>query len=133
MADSQSIVLFDGVCNLCNGAVTFLIRNDKNDRFRFAALQSEMGVDLTTKYGIDTQEVDSIVLIENDKAYVRSDAALRIAKRMSGAYPLLYVFVIIPRFLRDPIYKWVARNRYRWFGKKDQCMIPTPELKAKFL
>ncbi len=133
MADSQSIVLFDGVCNLCNGAVTFLIRNDKNDRFRFAALQSEMGVDLTTKYGIDTQEVDSIVLIENDKAYVRSDAALRIAKRMSGAYPLLYVFVIIPRFLRDPIYKWVARNRYRWFGKKNQCMIPTPELKAKFL
>ena len=133
MADSQSIVLFDGVCNLCNGAVTFLIRNDKNDRFRFAALQSEMGVDLTTKYGIDTQEVDSIVLIENDKAYVRSDAALRIAKRMSGAYPLLYVFVIIPRFLRDPIYKWVARNRYRWFEKKNQCMIPTPELKAKFL
>ena len=81
MADSQSIVLFDGVCNLCNGAVTFLIRNDKNDRFRFAALQSDMGVDLTTKYDIDTREVDSIVLIENDKAYVRSDAALRIAKR----------------------------------------------------
>lgn len=133
MVDNQSIVLFDGVCNLCNGAVTFLIRNDKHDRFRFAALQSEMGADLTRKYRIDTQEVDSIVLIENDKAYVRSDAALRIARRMSGAYPLLYAFFIIPKFLRDPIYKWVARNRYRWFGKKDQCMIPTPELKAKFL
>lgn len=133
MATIQSIVLFDGVCNLCNGAVTFLIRNDRHDRFRFAALQSEMGLELTDKYKIDTQEIDSIVLIEEDKAYVRSDAALRIARRMNGAYPLFYAFIIIPRFLRDPIYKWVANNRYRWFGKKDQCMIPTPELQAKFL
>ncbi|PQB04376.1 thiol-disulfide oxidoreductase DCC family protein [Aureitalea marina] len=133
MSKNQSVVLFDGVCNLCNGAVTFLIRRDRHDRFRFAALQSEMGAELTRAYGIDTEEVDSIVLIEDKKAFVRSDAALRIARGMNGAYPLLYGFIILPRFLRDPIYNWIAKNRYKWFGRKDQCMIPTPELKAKFL
>lgn len=129
----HKIVLFDGVCNLCNNSVVFIIKQDKEDRFRFAALQDEAGEKITNQYQIDTDKVDSIVLVDNEKAYTESDAALRIALYLNGLYPLLYGFMIVPRFLRNWVYDLIAGNRYKWFGKKDNCMIPTPELKSKFL
>lgn len=129
----KQIILFDGVCNLCNKAVTYIIDHDKNDHFKFAALQSDVGKDLLSKHSIDPQEIDSIVLIDTNKAYIKAGAALRIAKKLSGALPLLYGFVILPKFITNAIYDFIARNRYDWFGKKDNCMIPSPELKAKFL
>ena len=131
--NSHSIILFDGVCNLCNSSINFVIKRDKNDRFKFATLQEEPGVSLLKRYNIDTFNTDSIILIENGKAYVKSTAALRVAKKLSGGWPLLYAFIIIPAFIRNWVYDYVAKNRYKWYGKKDSCMIPTPELKAKFL
>ncbi len=130
---NKKIILFDGVCNLCNGAITFIIQRDKNDVFRYAPLQSEVGKNLAAKHNIDLDKVDSIILVTEDKAFAKSTAALRIAKHLSGGWPLLAVFLILPRFLRNAVYDFIARNRYKWFGKKDACMIPTPELKSKFL
>ena len=130
----KQIVLFDGVCNLCNNAVQFVIRRDKKDRFRFAALQSEAGLRLVQERGIDTSQVDSIILIEPRVAYyTKSEAALRIARSLGGLWPAMWVFMGIPPGLRDLVYDWVARNRYRIFGKRQACMVPTPELKNKFL
>lgn len=134
LENGQMIVLFDGVCNLCNSAVNFIIKHDKNKIFRFASLQSEIGRKLTKERDIDTSKLDSIILIDPGKAYYhKSTAALRIAKRLSGWYPLLSVFLVLPITFRDWIYDVVAKNRYKWFGKKDQCMIPTPELKSLFM
>ncbi|WP_224482788.1 thiol-disulfide oxidoreductase DCC family protein [Robertkochia aurantiaca] len=131
----KKIILFDGVCNLCNGAVTFIIRRDDKDVFRYAALQSEVGQELIAERGIDTEKTDSIILIEPGVAYyTRSTAAIEIAREFGGAWKIFTVFkYILPESVRDALYDFVARNRYRWFGKKDSCMIPTPELKAKFL
>ena len=129
----HKIILFDGVCNLCNTSINFVIRKDKKDCFRFAALQSEVGKEYTTKFKINSTETDSIILIDQEKVYVKSTAALYIAKSLSGAYPLLFGFIIIPKFIRNWVYDFVARNRYKWYGKKESCMVPTPELKAKFL
>lgn len=132
--EDKKIVLFDGVCNLCNGAVQYIIKRDKTDTFRYAALQSEIGEQLVAERAIDTSKVDSIILIEPGVAYfTKSDAALEIGKSFGGAWKLLQLFVWIPKSIRDAVYDIVARNRYKWFGKKDACMIPTPELKAKFL
>ncbi len=130
---NKKIILFDGVCNLCNGAITFIIKRDKNDVFRYAPLQSEVGKNLAKKHEIDLDKVDSIILVTDQSAVAKSTAALRIAKHLSGGWPLLAVFLILPRFLRNAVYDFIARNRYKWFGKKDACMIPTPELKSKFL
>lgn len=129
----HKIILFDGVCNLCNSSVNFVIQRDKNDLFRFGALQEEPGKSIIKKYAIDPSKTDSIILISNNKAYTKSTAALKIARHLGGGYPLLYVFMIIPRFIRNWVYDYVAKNRYKWYGKKDSCMIPTPELKSKFL
>ncbi|WP_410005240.1 thiol-disulfide oxidoreductase DCC family protein [Aequorivita nionensis] len=129
----QKIILFDGVCNLCNGAVTYIIKRDKNNVFKFAALQSEIGQQLISKFNIDTSKVDSIIFIDGEKHYTKSSAALHIAKQLSGAYPLLFGFMIVPKFLRNSVYDYIAKNRYKWFGKKESCMIPTAELKSKFL
>lgn len=129
----NKIVLFDGVCNLCNSAITFIIKRDKKDVFRYAPLQSKVGKELAAKHHIDLDRVDSIILVTEDKAYAKSTAALRIAKQLSKGWPLLAMFLILPRFLRDAVYDFIARNRYKWFGKKDACMIPTPELRGKFL
>ena len=130
----KKIILFDGVCNLCNNAVNFIIEHDKKDVFRFASLQSELGQKLTSERGIDPEELDSIVLIEPGVAYFKkSTAALEISKELSGAYSMLKYFSFLPEGLRDAVYDLIANNRYKWFGKKDSCMIPTPELKAKFL
>ncbi len=134
MAAQKKIILFDGVCNLCNSSVQFVIKRDKNDIFRFASLQSEAGQKLANERGINTSEIDSIILIEPQIAYyTKSDAALIIAKSLSGGWSFLGIFMGLPKGLRDTIYDWVARNRYQWFGKKDQCMIPTEADKGKFL
>lgn len=134
MQAEKKIILFDGVCNLCNRAVQFVIKRDKKDMFRFAPLQSEIGAQLIEQRGIDISRIDSIILIEPSIAfYVKSDAALEIGKSFGGIWKLLGIFDWIPRVFRDGIYDLVARNRYRWFGRKDACMVPTPELKQKFL
>jgi predicted DCC family thiol-disulfide oxidoreductase YuxK len=133
MAQDQDIILFDGVCNLCNGAINFIIARDPKDRYRFAALESDIGQELLKRHEIDSETIDSIVLIRDNEAFTKAGAALRIAGGMSGAWPALGVFRIIPRFIADAVYDLIARNRYRWFGKKESCMIPTPELKRKFL
>lgn len=129
----MEIIAFDGVCNLCNGAVNFIIDRDPKNRFRFVALQSETGQELLSRYPPADGPVNSIVLISEGKSYVKSDAALAIARHLSGVWPVLTVFKILPRFLRDAVYDLIARNRYRFFGKQDACRLPTPELKSRFL
>lgn len=132
--EHKKIILFDGVCNLCNAAVLFVIKRDKKDIFRYAALQSEIGLKLTKERGINTKEVDSIVLIEPGVAYyTKSTAALKIAGHFGGIWKLVSVLQWLPGGFRNWVYDYVAANRYKWYGKKDQCMIPTPELKSKFL
>ncbi len=132
--EGKKIILFDGVCNLCNSAVNFVIQRDKKNTFRYAALQSEIGKKLIAERNIDITKIDSILLIDPKLAYYhKSTAAIHIAKQLSGFYPLLSVFLILPKFLRDWIYDIIAKNRYKWFGKKESCMIPTPELKALFI
>jgi predicted DCC family thiol-disulfide oxidoreductase YuxK len=130
---THRIILFDGVCNLCNGAVNFVIKRDTGNVFKFTPLQEKQGVLLLKMHAVDTQKLDSIVLIENEKVYVKSSAALRIARKMSNLWPLFFVLLIIPSFIRDGIYDFIAKNRYKWFGKKEQCMIPTPGSREKFL
>ena len=128
----SSIVLFDGVCNFCNGSVNFIIRHDREGRFKFAPLQSSVGEELQEKYGIG-DDIDSIILIQNDKAYTHSTAALRIARTLGGIWSLAYALIIIPAPIRDHLYKLFAKYRYQWFGKMDACMIPTPDVRARFL
>lgn len=127
------ILLFDGVCNLCNGAVQFIIKRDKKAHFRFAALQSEVGQDLLKKFAVKEEYLSTLVLIENEKAYVRSDAVLRVAKNLGGLWSLTYIFILVPRFIRNAVYNWVGSHRYQWFGQKDACMMPTPDLQKRFL
>ncbi|MBA3985033.1 MAG: thiol-disulfide oxidoreductase DCC family protein [Flavobacteriales bacterium] len=133
MESKKKIILFDGVCNLCNNSVVFIIKRDKKDIFRFAAIQSEEGEKLIQKHQIDTSKTDSIILVEGDSYSVKSTAALRIARNLKGINPVLYIFIVLPAFIRNWVYDFIAKNRYRWFGKKDSCMIPTPELRSKFL
>lgn len=134
MQENKKIILFDGVCNLCNGAIQFVIKRDKKDMFRYAALQSDIGKKMVSERGIDTSKTDSIILVEPGVAYyTKSDAANEITKHFGGLWPLFSVFQWIPKPFRNWIYDFIARNRYKWFGRKDQCMIPTPELRAKFL
>lgn len=131
----KQLIVFDGVCNLCNSSVLFVIKHDKKNRFLFAPLQSDIGLALIREFNIDTEKMDSILVYNPLKNLVtyRSSAALHIAKHLSFPFNLLVVFLIIPTFIRDWFYIFIAKNRYRWFGKKDSCMIPTPELKSKFL
>jgi predicted DCC family thiol-disulfide oxidoreductase YuxK len=128
----SSIVLFDGVCNFCNGAVNFIIKHDRAGRFKFAPLQSETGERLRSEHDISAK-TDSLVLIENGKAYTHSTGGLRIAKGMGGIWQFAYVLIIVPKPIRDWFYRSFARNRYKWFGKKEVCMIPTPEVRERFL
>lgn len=134
MENDKKIILFDGVCNLCNRSIQYIIKRDKKDIFRFAPLQGEIGEQLIAARQIDTTKVDSIILIEPDIAYyVKSTAALKIGQTFGGGYKLLALFEWIPRVFRDWVYDIIAKRRYRWFGKQDDCMVPTPELRAKFL
>lgn len=131
--NQQPVILFDGICNFCNGIVKFILRRNKKTDIHFAALQSEAGHKLLEKYKLPVNEMETIVFIENDKAYTQSTAALRICRHLRGLWPLCYGFVIVPKFIRDGIYKWIAKNRYKWFGVREECMIPTPEMKTRFL
>ncbi|ANI89205.1 thiol-disulfide oxidoreductase [Arachidicoccus ginsenosidimutans] len=131
---SYDIVLFDGVCNLCNGAVQFIIRHDKRNVYKFASLQSGFAKEFLTKHDIKIAEPpQSILLIRDDKIYKESSAALHIAQKLNGAWRLLSAFLIVPKFIRDSVYRFIARNRYKWFGKRESCMIPTKELRERFL
>lgn len=126
------VLLFDGVCNFCNDSVNFIICRDHDKKFKFAPLQSDIGIEMRKKYGI-ADDVDSVVLIENDQAYMHSTAALRIARNLGGIYSVAYGFIIVPAFIRDFFYKTFAKNRYRLFGKKEMCMMPTPDVRERFL
>jgi len=128
-----AIILFDGVCSFCNGAVNFVIERDTAGYFKFAPLQSEAGEKLAAKFGIDTIETDSVILIEDEKAYKLSTAALKIAAKLDGIWSWAAVFEIVPRPVRDFFYKTFAKYRYRLFGKQDSCIMPTPEIRARFL
>lgn len=131
--NENAIILFDGVCNFCNGSVNFIIERDPAAYFKFAPLQSEIGEKLIAEHNINKAETDSVILIENGKAYTHSTAALRIARKLQGAWAWLYGFRVIPQFLRDAAYKLFAKNRYRMFGKREACMLPTPDVRARFL
>ena len=130
-----AIVLFDGVCNLCNGSVQFILDRDRKEHFRFASLQSEKGQAILTERGvaIPAGDPDSIVLIEGTTVYTHSTAALLIARHLSFPWFLGYAGIVWPRFIRDAVYRFIARNRYRWFGKTNECRIPTPALRARML
>ena len=128
----ERTILFDGVCNFCNGAVNFIIRHDGEKKFKFAPLQSEIGQQMQAKYGIG-EDVDSIILVENDKAYTHSTAGLRVAKGLGSIWSLGYVFIIVPSFIRDFFYRLFAKYRYRLFGRTEACMLPTPDVRERFL
>lgn len=132
-APANPLVLFDGVCNLCNRSVQTILRHDRQARFRFASLQSPLGEKLRDDLGIDREKVDSVILVEGGRWYKESDAALRIARGLGGLWKLFGVFRLVPRPLRDAAYRLIARNRYRWFGKTETCWVPTPELRGRFL
>jgi predicted DCC family thiol-disulfide oxidoreductase YuxK len=131
--NGNTIILFDGVCNFCNGAVNFVIQRDKKSLIKFAPLQSDVGRQLLKQYNLPVNTFNSFIFIEDGKAYTQSTAALKVCKYLTAWWPLFYGFIIVPKFIRDGIYKWIAKNRYKWFGKKEQCMIPTPEIRDRFL
>jgi predicted DCC family thiol-disulfide oxidoreductase YuxK len=128
----KRIILFDGLCNFCDQTVSFLISRDREDKFRFASLQSPAGIALQKQFNL-SGDIDSVILIEDNKAFTHSEAAIRIAGALGGMWALLVVFGLIPAALRDPLYRLFARHRYRLFGKKDACMMPTPEIRSKFI
>jgi predicted DCC family thiol-disulfide oxidoreductase YuxK len=128
----KPVIFFDGVCNLCNESVLFVIKRDRKGKFNFAPIQSSYAEHQLKGFDYSTQELNTILLLKNGKLYQKSSAVLEIAKGLSGGWPLLYAFIIVPVVIRNFVYDWVARNRYKWFGKKEACMIPTPELRARF-
>ena len=130
---TRKIILFDGICNLCNQSVQFVIEHDSKNQFRFASLQSDFGQDFLKKNKLEATQFDSIVFIEDDQFYTKSSAALKIAKYLDGITSWLTIFMIVPKPLRDVVYSFIAKNRYRWFGKNESCWLPTKELKAKFI
>lgn len=130
---NSPILLFDGVCNLCNASVQWVIRRDPQGIFRFAPLQSETGQSLLRQSGLSSEHFDTVVLVDGDRIFTRSDAALEIARRIGGLWSLLAVFRWVPRPVRNAVYDWIARHRYRWFGKTEACMIPRPEWKKRFV
>ncbi len=131
--EPKQIILFDGLCNLCNSSVQFIIKRDSKNRFKFSSLQSSFGSKKLQAFGLSSKDLYSIILVNEGTYLQKSDAALEIAKNLQQPWPLFYAFKIIPRFFRDWIYDLIAKNRYSWFGKKDSCMIPTQELKSRFI
>jgi predicted DCC family thiol-disulfide oxidoreductase YuxK len=128
------IILYDGVCNLCDAAVRFVLPRDRQGTFRFASLQGELAKPILTRHGISpAQALESIVLVEDGKLYLASEGILRIASHLDFPWNLARIFLFVPRPIRDGIYRWVARNRYRWFGKQETCLLPRPEWQARFL
>ena len=130
---NKSIILFDGVCNLCNSSVNFIIKHDKKKHFLFASLQSDAAKEILLHHSLNKIIFDSIILIEDTIIYEKSTAVLRIAKKLNNGFQLLYVFILIPKILRDKIYDYIAKNRYKWYGKKNTCMLPSKDLKSRFL
>ncbi len=133
LASQHRVILFDGVCNLCSGVVLWVIRRDPQARFCFASLQSSEGQQLLARFQLDSSSLDSIILIENDRCYVKSTAVLRIIRHLHRLYPALYVGIVMPTPWRNRLYDFVAKRRYRWFGKSEACLLPTPEWQARFL
>lgn len=133
MSSEKQLLLFDGVCNLCNRSVQTVIRFDKKDKFLFAALQSKTGKEKLGQFKLSTQHFDTFILIQQNNIYFKSSAALKVLKELGGLWSLLYIFIVIPKPIRDGIYTIIAKNRYRFFGKKDSCMVPTPETTKRFL
>lgn len=129
----HGVLLFDGVCNFCNGAVNFIIDRDPDNYFKFASLQSEAGQAYLRRFKLPTEDFNTMVLIENNSYHTKSSAGLRIARRLKGFWSLGYLLILVPKFVRDAVYDQIAKNRYSWFGKQDQCRLPTPEIRARFL
>jgi predicted DCC family thiol-disulfide oxidoreductase YuxK len=129
---NKPVILFDGVCNLCNNSVQFVIKRDKENRFQFASLQSEFGQNLLSQYKLSSGDFDSFILLENDTLYTKSTGALKVLSQLHN-WRWARILLLVPKFIRDAVYSFIARNRYRWFGKREACWVPTPELKAKFL
>lgn len=129
----DSVILFDGVCNLCNTAVQYIIKHDAKAIFKFASLQSEAGQKLLKYFNLGQDNFNSFVLIKNNQAYIKSTAALMVARQLKGFTKLLYGFIIVPGFIRNAVYNIIARRRYKWFGKREECMLPTASLQSKFL
>jgi predicted DCC family thiol-disulfide oxidoreductase YuxK len=130
---AKPTIFFDGICNLCSGFVQFMIGIDPGAKFQYASLQSEAGQAMLKQFNMPTQEINTVVLLHQGQIYTHADVALQIARLLGGWYRLFLVFSVFPRPLRNVVYNWIARNRYRWFGKSESCMIPTPELKSRFL
>jgi predicted DCC family thiol-disulfide oxidoreductase YuxK len=131
--NAKSIVLFDGLCNLCNLSVAFIIQHDKKEQFLFASLQSDAAKQILLQFDLKKLNFDSIVLVANENIYEKSSAVLKIAKQLSGGIKLLYALIVFPQMIRDWVYDYIAKNRYKWFGKKDNCMVPSEEIKSRFL
>lgn len=129
----ERIVYFDGVCNVCNASVQFILKRDKNRKFKFAPLQGKSGQEILNRFNMKTSSFDTFLLFENGKIFQKSTAALKVIRHLNGLWPLLYAFIIVPPFIRDFFYGLIARNRYRLFGKRESCMIPTPEIRSRFL
>lgn len=129
----DNLILFDGVCNLCSALVQFVIRHDREAKFRFAAIQSEIGRKIYQSHGLDPADLQTFVFIADGKVVLRSDAAIEVVSRFGGAWRIFAIFRLVPRVARDFVYSTIARNRYRWFGRKEVCMIPTPEIDERFL
>ncbi len=130
---TDPVILFDGICNFCNSAVNFTIKRDKHKKIKFAPLQSDTGKSILKQHGLPENYSSSFLFIENGKLYNRSAAALRVCRYLSGLWPLCYSLIIIPAFIRNAVYDFIAKNRYKWFGQKDACMVPTPDVRARFL
>lgn len=130
----DSILLFDGVCHMCHSAVQFVLRHNRDQDIFFASLQSDIAKQLLAAHGYAENRLQSVVFFDGNTLYTNSDAALQVGKKLGGGWRALSLLgLAIPRFLRDPVYLWIARNRYRWFGKSEQCFLPTPAMRARFL
>ncbi len=133
MSGNGPVLLFDGYCNLCSNSVQFILKRDRSEQVRFASLQSKFGEQVVKDSNLPEGYTSSLVLLENGITYVKSDAALRLAKHLNGLWKLGYAFLIVPTFIRNPIYNWVAKNRYKWFGKKEVCWIPESKWSERFI
>ena len=129
----SKLILFDGVCNFCDASINFVIDRDPSGKFKYASLQSDAGQEVLNKFGLPTSDFDSFVYVEEEKYYTKSSAALKVAQQLGGGWGAMGIFFIVPKFIRDSVYSLIARNRYKWFGKKDECMLPSPEVRARFL
>lgn len=130
---ATKVIFFDGVCNLCNSSVQFIIENDKENLFKFASLQSNYGQETLLQNNLNVNEFNSFIFQDGEKLYFESTAALKVAKQLKFPISLLYIFIIVPPFIRNGVYNFIAKNRYKWFGKKNECWLPSPDLKAKFI